>query len=66
MAKDKLDRFFEETGMSSRWVEKGKLDDAKAMYAEGDSLERISRITKIPQDRLVAALDIQVTVAKRR
>jgi predicted transposase YdaD len=29
-------------------IETGKLEDARAMIAEGDSLEKIARVTKIP------------------
>jgi len=36
------------------------LEDARAMFAEGDSLEKIARITKIPQEILEANLFIKM------
>jgi predicted transposase/invertase (TIGR01784 family) len=40
-------------------VEKGKLEAARAMFAEGDSIDRIARITKIPLNRLKQELQAQ-------
>ena len=40
-------------------MEKGKLEAARAMFAEGDSLDKIARITKIPLETLEANLFIQ-------
>ena len=50
---------FEELGWAEKWVEKGKLEDARAMFAEGDSIEKISRITKIPLNTLKEEFSIQ-------
>ena len=41
-------------------MEKGKLEDARAMFAEGDNLEKIARITKIPMEILEANLFIKM------
>ena len=39
--------------------EEGRLKDARAMFAEGDSLEKIARITEIPLETLKAKLFLQ-------
>ena len=40
-------------------IEKGKLEDARAMFMEGDSLEKIARITKLPVESLKEKLRVQ-------
>jgi hypothetical protein len=58
---------FEELGWTKKWHNEGRLegrleghlDDARAMFAEGDSLEKIARITKIPLKRLKKELQAQ-------
>ena len=54
---------FEELGWTEKWmekgIEKGKLETAHAMFAEGDSPEKISRVTKIPLNTLKKKLSIQ-------
>jgi hypothetical protein len=40
-------------------IEKGKLETARAMFAEGDSLEKIARVTEIPLKTLKKKLLIQ-------
>ena len=40
-------------------IEEGKLEDARAMFAEGDSLAKISRVTKIPAKTLKKKLSVQ-------
>ena len=40
-------------------IEKGKLEDATAMFAEGISLEKIARITNLPLEQLKEKLRIQ-------
>ena len=40
-------------------IEKGKLETARAMFAEGDSLEKISRVTGISKRTLKAKLSVQ-------
>jgi hypothetical protein len=54
---------FEELGWTEKWMEsgelKGKLEDACAMFAEGDSIEKIARITKLPLDTLKENLAVQ-------
>jgi hypothetical protein len=64
-------KIFEEIGWTEQWIkkgrlegelkgiEKGKLEDARAMFAEGDSFEKIARITKIPLKRLKKELQAQ-------
>jgi len=47
-----------EKGME-KGMEKGKLEISRAMLAEGDSIEKIARITKIPLEILEANLFIQ-------
>ena len=37
-------------------IEKGKLEIARAMFAEGDSLEKIARVTGISQETLKTRL----------
>jgi hypothetical protein len=47
---------FEKIGLSERWhrqgIEKGKLEDAQALLAEGDSLEKVARVTGLPLEML--------------
>ena len=58
---------FEELGWAEKWVEKGiekgiekgKLEDARAMFDEGDSVQKISRVTKIPLNMLEKEFFIQ-------
>jgi hypothetical protein len=57
-------KIIEEIGWGEQWRQKytkigreegkleGKLEDARAMFAEGDSLAKMSRVTKIPLKRL--------------
>jgi hypothetical protein len=60
-------QMIEEIGWGEQWrqkyiekgIEKGKLEDAQAMFAEGDSLEKIARVTKIPPKTLKEKLRIQ-------
>ena len=40
-------------------IEEGKLEAARAMFAEGDSLAKISRVTKIPAKTLKKKLSVQ-------
>jgi predicted transposase/invertase (TIGR01784 family) len=40
-------------------IERGHIEDARAMFAEGDSLDKISRVTRIPVDRLKEILPPQ-------
>ena len=40
-------------------MEEGRLEYARAMFAEGDSLEKIARITKWPMETLKEKLTIQ-------
>ena len=42
-----------------RLIEKGRLKDARAMLAEGDSLEKIARVTEIPLRTLKKKLSIK-------
>ena len=46
----------EEIGWGEKWRQEGRmeerLENARAMFAEGDSLEKIARITKISADTL--------------
>jgi hypothetical protein len=39
-----------------RGIEQGHIEAAKAMFAEGDGLDKISRVTRIPVDRLKVIL----------
>ena len=45
-------KIFEEIGLGEKWrqegIEEGRLKDAKAMLAEGDSFAKIARVTEIP------------------
>ena len=41
-------KIIEETGWGDKWRQEGRLKDAKAMLAEGDSYAKISRVTEIP------------------
>ena len=53
-------RTLEEIGLGEIWRQEGwqegKLEDARAMLAEGDSLEKIARVTGIPQKTLKSKL----------
>ena len=40
-------------------LKEGRLKDARAMFAEGDSLTKIARVTKIPVKRLKKELQAQ-------
>ena len=40
-------------------IEKSRLEDARAMFAEGGSLAKISRVTKIPVKTLKKKLPVQ-------
>ena len=40
-------------------IDKGKLETARAMFAEGDSLEKIVRVTKLPLELLKEQLHVQ-------
>ena len=50
----------EKIGLGERWrkegiekgIERGKLEDAQALLAEGDSLEKIARVTRLPLEML--------------
>jgi hypothetical protein len=52
-------KILEEIGWAEQWMEKGKLEDARAMFAEGDSIEKIARITKLPLETLKENLAVQ-------
>jgi hypothetical protein len=52
-------KILEEIGWAEQWVEKGKLEAASAMFAEGDSIEKIARITKLPLETLKENLAVQ-------
>ena len=64
-------KIFEELGWTEQWrknafkegikegVEKGKFEAARAMFAEGDSLEKIARVTGISRRTLKAKLSTQ-------
>ena len=54
---------FEELGWTDKWmekgIEKGKLEDALAMFAEGFDIETIARVTKLPPKTLKVKLHAQ-------
>jgi len=68
-------KMFEELGWAEQWRKKarlegrkegelegkleGKLEDARAMFAEGDSIEKISRVTGISKRTLKTKLPAQ-------
>jgi len=56
-------KIFEELGYLEQWrknaIEEGKLEAARAMFAEGIKIEVISRVTEFPIKRLKKELKAQ-------
>ena len=67
MWNEEIREIFEETGWSEEWIKKGelkgklegKLETAQAMFEDGDSFEKIARVTKIPLETLKEKIAIQ-------
>jgi len=63
MLTERTCKVLEESGWAEKWLEKGKLEgkleDARAMFAEGIKIEVISRVTELPLKRLKKELKAQ-------
>ena len=56
---EQMCKTFEELGWVDKWIENAKLETARAMFAEGDSLEKIARVTSLPLEMLKEKLNVK-------